>query len=168
MDKGHLSAGDPYDIAWLEASITHNTVIADSRSVTAAEVPNGPLSLDLKNFRVVPARLIFFDDDLIRGGSADCDGSAGNKPENIRPFFPVPDDEIGECTVFRRFILRSHCLFFITDLFHTNAVIGSIKLIGTGLNKKAGNNRNFLLLLQALISLKLGFPIDYRKYFTDY
>ena len=29
-------------------------------------------------------------------------------------------------------------------------------------------NRNFLLLLQGLISLKLRFPIDYQKYLTDY
>ena len=101
MHESQLRAGNADDIAWLHDIVTVDPIIPNGGPISTFQIPNHPLSFGKEYFCVMSARLLFFDDNLVGGRTANRNGSPGDQSKYVRPFSPVSNYQISQHNKFK-------------------------------------------------------------------
>ena len=79
----------------LERPVAHHPLVPHQRAVAAVQVAEHPLPAGDENLQVIAAAPLVFQHDLVGRRTADGDRLSGHQPEDVAPFRPFTDDQIG-------------------------------------------------------------------------
>ncbi len=102
VDEGNATGGDLDNLAVAERNASRNRFAVDEGAVSRAEIFDFPIPVLKKDFRVMPAGSVIWNNNCTRGRTPDCEGLVGLKPKDVRPASTLPNHQV--CR--RGFLLR--------------------------------------------------------------
>ena len=95
MDENQLRPADADDVARLQGPVAADPLGPHQRAVAAVQVAEHPLPAGNEDLQVVAAAALVLEHDLVGRRTTDGDGLSGDEPEDVAPFRPFTNDEIG-------------------------------------------------------------------------